>query len=519
MKKTLITITLIIASLGLYGQRVTVTDYLLADSLNLGDSVVSSVYSGTLVNDVYVQEALLGGVVADSNFVKITADTAVLGYINTGNSVVDSTSIDVDSLNAGYINVGNTLIDSTSVAADTSFVNTYLEVNGNADLNGIGFTGSTKIAGSFYRGTTNPTSSDRLNYDGNLYSYGLYATSGVMANYFQTVYSGLTSTWQTLVSGLSITNYAGTGSPIVLNSSSFTSMVLRDGISTNNVLTINRNSSMSSNSVTGNLISVFDNPTNYIGVVSGKVLSATIGTTERISLNPRATSTAAYWFDTHNELTQTIFAIGNQGDTVLKVSADSGLQVSKLTTDTLTIGDSTVTGFLSLNEAVSDEVFDSLTAEVAYIKTKAHGFFAFEDSSVVIDCPADTWVQVTNSTNDLFTAVQDGEGFDISGDTITFNQTDNGLNPHIILHWGVDGHAAAGEDYEVRMYNIDNADGVVRKAEGSTDGANNRISIGTTSYDASADYGDRYILQINNKTDSDDFTIENGSVYLEVSHY
>lgn len=156
------------------------------------------------------------------------------------------------------------------------------------------------------------------------------------------------------------------------------------------------------------------------------------------------------------------------------------------------------------------------------LNRKDHGFYAFEDSAVVIDCTQDTWVQVTNATNDLFTAIQTNEGFTISGDTITFVSTDSidGSNIHIIFHWGIDGHAGNGEDYEVRIYDVTNSAGIVRKAEGTTTGANNRIEIGSTSYARNnIKTGNKFILQINNKTDNDDFTIENGSIYMEVSHY
>ena len=159
-------------------------------------------------------------------------------------------------------------------------------------------------------------------------------------------------------------------------------------------------------------------------------------------------------------------------------------------------------------------------ADEGFIKNKAHGFYAFEDSAVVIDCTQDAWVQITNSTNNLFTAVQDNAGFTISGDTIYFSQPAlAGMIPHIVFHYGIDGYAGNNEDYEVRIFNVSNNAGVMRKSEGSTTGAANRIEIGTTAYDNTAAFGDAYILQIVNRTNSNDFTIENGSVYLEVSHY
>jgi hypothetical protein len=163
---------------------------------------------------------------------------------------------------------------------------------------------------------------------------------------------------------------------------------------------------------------------------------------------------------------------------------------------------------------------DTIYTEYAYIKNKAHGFYAFEDSAVVVDAVQDTWVHVANSTGNLFTAIQTDAGFIISGDTIYFNaQAVDGLFPHVVFHWGIDCFGGNNEDYEIRMYNIDNDEGIVRKAEGTTTGANNRIEIGTTSYDRHATFGDRYIMQVLNTTNSNDITLENGSIYLEVSHY
>ena len=163
---------------------------------------------------------------------------------------------------------------------------------------------------------------------------------------------------------------------------------------------------------------------------------------------------------------------------------------------------------------------DTLTTEFAYIKTKAHGFYGFEDSTVTPDLTQDVWEHITNATNDLFTAVQDGEGFVIVNDTFHFNApTKAGLHPHIKFDYGVDGYGGNNEDYEVRLFNVTDSRGVIRKSGGSTTGVNNRISIGTTAYDNGSSFGDRYVLQIRNRTNNNDFTFENGSIYMEVSHY
>lgn len=163
---------------------------------------------------------------------------------------------------------------------------------------------------------------------------------------------------------------------------------------------------------------------------------------------------------------------------------------------------------------------DTIMAAEGFIKNKAHGFYAFEDSAIVINMTDDTWAQVTNSTNTLFTAVQDGAGFTISGDTIYFTQASMaGTTPHIVFHYGIDGYGSINNDFECRIFNVSNNAGVMRKAEKSGEGASNRISLGTTAYDNQAAFGDAYIIQVRNTTNNDDLTVENGSIYLEVSHY
>jgi hypothetical protein len=163
---------------------------------------------------------------------------------------------------------------------------------------------------------------------------------------------------------------------------------------------------------------------------------------------------------------------------------------------------------------------DTIMAAEGFIKNKAHGFYAFEDSAIVVSMTQNDWAQVTNASHNLFTAVQDGAGFVISGDTIYFTQAAMaGTTPHIVFHYGVDGYGSVNNDFECRIFNVSNNAGVMRKSEKSGEGANNRISIGTTAYDPQTTYGDAYIIQVRNTTNNDDLTVENGSIFLEVTHY
>jgi hypothetical protein len=86
--------------------------------------------------------------------------------------------------------------------------------------------------------------------------------------------------------------------------------------------------------ITGDIISILDDPTSP-ATISGKILSATIGSTERISLNPRQTagvSNNAYFLDTHNDMTSgNVLKISNNGTELLTLDKE-GLMLSNTAT-------------------------------------------------------------------------------------------------------------------------------------------------------------------------------------------
>jgi len=162
---------------------------------------------------------------------------------------------------------------------------------------------------------------------------------------------------------------------------------------------------------------------------------------------------------------------------------------------------------------------DTIVTEFMYAKTKAHGFYAFEDSSVVIDCVQNVWVNITNATGNLFTEIQTNEGFIISGDTITYNNFGRGgLFPHVKIEYEADGSGGNNKIFSFRIYNIDNDAGVVKKVTTKA-GVNDQVAISGLAYDRHASINDRYVFQVMNKTDNTNFTINDGAIYLEVSHY
>jgi len=159
----------------------------------------------------------------------------------------------------------------------------------------------------FYLGTTNPTGTTRLNLNGVLYTNGL-SISGIspsgLVSTVQVKYTGVNSSESAILGYTTDYGYGVKAQTIGLGSAlSVTSTGTLSSSSTNNLININRGQAGSVD-ITGDVINIIDYLTNS-GVKGGKVLSATIEATERISFNPRVVdgaSAVAYMFDTHNAL-------------------------------------------------------------------------------------------------------------------------------------------------------------------------------------------------------------------------
>lgn len=168
---------------------------------------------------------------------------------------------------------------------------------------------------SFYTGTDMPDLTTRLNLDAKLYApainlsndtgtvLNITSNNNTALNIVSNLGYGIDASGTIGVKGHSSSNngYGIYGTAYAGSAGKFTQAY--NTSNTASLLVLERTIS-GSGLATGNIISITDNPTTS-GTISGKVLSATIGSTERISLNPRVAdgaSAVAYMFSTHNTL-------------------------------------------------------------------------------------------------------------------------------------------------------------------------------------------------------------------------
>jgi hypothetical protein len=279
-------------------------------------------------------------------------------YNNSGS--LDGAPINTDGTDITIENTLNftgttvTEIDSNSVTTDTSVVNTYLDVNGNSDLNGILFTGSTKTNGSFYTGTSSPTNTFRLNFDGRLYAEGYYGKiSSTLLGTGTPILATNAASTDVTYSAIRANAYDSYGYGITIDNGALNG----GSVGVRPMFFINRNRTSVSGNITYDLISILDNP-SASGTISGKVLTATIENTERIRLYPRSsTIDTAYIFDTDSLLTTTgaVLSVRNQGNEVFRVDS-SGISING--GGTLPTSDA-----IDLKTAVESETFDLINVD------------------------------------------------------------------------------------------------------------------------------------------------------------
>jgi hypothetical protein len=187
---------------------------------------------------------------------------------------------------------------------------------------------------SFYTGTDNPTLTTRLNIDASIYATSItsFNGSGIFSQ------SNISTAVQGNSMGAVSAGIFSRGANTTTNSKVFQITEGNFNSTTSYIsplLELSRNIAGTGN-ITGNIIDIIDNPSTS-GTTNYKVLSATIGSTERISLNPRVTngaSAVAYLFDTHNNLATTgakLALFRNQGVDRASIDKDGNIEVTTAT--------------------------------------------------------------------------------------------------------------------------------------------------------------------------------------------
>ena len=145
--------------------------------------------------------------------------------------------------------------------------------------------GSTKTAGYFDNGSTNPSHTNRLNYDGTFYVAGLnsYYTSG----------SAVSGTSTTSGYGIYGTGSSGSGGVMGVSADAISGYFTHNGNTTSSqaIVYIDKATTGSANS-TGVLLSITDHPSTS-GTISGSLIKGSIASTTVLDFNPRTANGAS----------------------------------------------------------------------------------------------------------------------------------------------------------------------------------------------------------------------------------
>jgi hypothetical protein len=293
----------------------------------------------SITSNVKLSSSTTTGVLSSTDWTTFNNKQAAL-VSGTNIKTINSTTI----LGSGDIAVQPTLVSGTNIktingnsvlgSGDLTIASGVTPTDNIFDWDGTNSWyapySSKQASMSFYTGTTDPTLTTRLNLDAdlrttslrtnNLISYTTtgYAVSGIVSSSGYGVYGESTS-------GTGVWGYSTTGKGGEFRSDGTVNASLQvehngtlNVTKTANVFEVYRRNGSGTGSSTGNLIYINDNP-SISGTISGKILTAIVGTTERISLNPRVANSGtnkAYILDTHSTLSGTTELLSIQNNTV-----------------------------------------------------------------------------------------------------------------------------------------------------------------------------------------------------------
>ncbi len=142
-----------------------------------------------------------------------------------------------------------------------------------------------------------------------------------------------------------------------------------------------------------------------------------------------------------------------------------------------------------------------------------HAYMRFSDVTETISLTQNTWAQITNATNDLFTVYELSGGFTSSDDKLSPPAIKGHYN--IMFTIVIDG--GTGNDYEVRVYTSN--EGEISKITGSSGFFEGPTNITVPAYwETAGDGTDEVWFEIQNTTDNDDVVVSSAIVTIQYFH-
>jgi hypothetical protein len=290
---------------------------------------------------------------------------------------------------------------------------------------------SSRAASLLYTGTTNPLSSNRLNYDGYFHSTALYADGGLI----------------NVGTGMQLSSSIG----ITMLGSNMGEFLYEVATATNPIFVLNKNTKSTGIGGTNNYISLIDNGTEALRVeaelvtVSSATLSANnIIADEITGLNKSETDTLIMGADSATQILP--------AQTYIPLMDLDSLQVDKLVgstdRDSIYVGGSL---YISEDLYVYGKSFLNKYIAHAYIST----------DSIATTSLSTTWAFLGGGSNNKF--INDvNNGFSFDDDTLVFNQFSSDTRDSIMFFLNYDGTSSTNTVNET-VYN-----GIFIKHEGGS---------------------------------------------------
>jgi hypothetical protein len=151
-------------------------------------------------------------------------------------------------------------------------------------------------------------------------------------------------------------------------------------------------------------------------------------------------------------------------------------------------------------------------ADRVHVDSIWHAYGGFQDSAVVVDIvSSNTWYHVTNASGTLWTGLE-GDGITMSGDTVIIANAGDYPGSISITVNGV-----TATDYHFRVFNVtqNEQSGFITGA--TTEGTGNYTNISFNVY-LEANAGDRFVMQVENTSSTQDITFEHANFYISYLH-